>query len=110
LACIDECAYCNEDQTVCGLQSAQALLDSETGRLRVGVGGVFEYVKGFKGTSLAIENINCVEENIVIVSCETCDVYVNGEKCKLCCGTRSLMVTIMMLTSCLPNHKLRLFL
>lgn len=81
LACIDQCAYCNDEQTVCGLQSAQTLFDSETG-LRVGIGGVFDYLTGFHDTSLAIENINCIEENGVIISCDTCDFYVNGEKCK----------------------------
>ena len=82
LACVDECAYCNEDLTVCGLQSAQVLFDVESG-LRVGIGGVFEYVTGFVGTSIAIENIDCVDDNGILISCETCDVYVNGEKCKL---------------------------
>ena len=81
LACIDDCAYCNEDLTVCGLQSAQVLFDIETG-LRVGIGGVFEYVTGFDSSSIAIENINCVDENGILISCEACDVYVNGEKCK----------------------------
>lgn len=81
LACIDQCAYCNDEQTVCGLQSAQTLFDRKTG-LRVGIGGVFDYLTGFHDTSLAIENINCIEENGVIVSCDTCDFYVNGEKCK----------------------------
>jgi len=82
LACIDSCAYCNDDLTVCGVQSAQAIFDSDTG-LRVGVGGVFEYVTGFDHpTVLAIENTNCIEKDDAIVSCETCDVYVNGEKCK----------------------------
>lgn len=81
LMCIDDCSYCNDAQTVCGVQSAQALYDDETG-LRTGIGGVFQYTTGFHAT-LAVENVGCLEQDGVITSCETCNVYVNGEICKL---------------------------
>jgi hypothetical protein len=82
LVCMDECAYCNDDQSVCGVQSAQALYEHDTGD-RVAIGGVFDYVVGRKDT-LAVENLECVEENDQIVSCESCNVYVNGEQCNSC--------------------------
>jgi hypothetical protein len=82
LICMDECAYCNEKQTVCGIQSAQALYDEETGD-RTAIGGVFQYVTGFHDT-LAIENVGCESEGGQIVSCETCNVYVSGEECNSC--------------------------
>jgi uncharacterized membrane protein YgcG len=82
LICVDECAYCNEDETVCGLQSAQAFYEHDTGE-RSAIGGVFEYVTGLKD-SIAVENLGCVEENDTIVSCDSCNVYVNGEECNSC--------------------------
>jgi hypothetical protein len=79
LACVDECAYCNEDLTVCGLQSAQVLFDVESG-LRVGIGGVFEYVTGFVGTSIAIENIDCVDDNGILIFVARRVMYMSMER------------------------------
>lgn len=44
LVCSDQCAFCNDDQSVCGIKSTEALYDSENGS-RVGIGLVFEYLK-----------------------------------------------------------------
>ena len=82
LLCLDECAYCNEDETVCGIQSAQAFYEHDTGE-RSAVGGVFQYVTGLSD-NVAVENLGCVEENGSIVSCSTCNVYVNGRTCNSC--------------------------
>lgn len=79
LLCMDECAYCNDAHTVCGVQAAQALYDLDTG-LRTGIGGAFDYVTGFHDT-VAVENLGCEEQNGLFI-CETCHVYVNGERCK----------------------------
>ena len=79
MACVDECAYCNEDLTVCGLQSAQVLFDVESG-LRVGIGGVFEYVTGFVGTSIAIENIDCVDDNGILIFVARRVMYMSMER------------------------------
>jgi hypothetical protein len=43
----------------------------------------FLYVTGRKDI-LGVENLECVEVNDRIVSCETCEVYINGEKCNSC--------------------------
>lgn len=80
LMCADGCAYCNDAMTACGVQSAQASYDIDDG-MRTAIGGVFEYVSGFDDT-LAVENLDCVEEDGRIVACERCNVYVNGKRCK----------------------------
>ena len=82
LICMDECAYCNEEQTICGIQSAQILYDDDTGE-GIALGGVFHYAKGLRDT-LAVENLECVEENGFITFCDECNVYVNGERCNSC--------------------------
>jgi len=83
LICVDACAYCNPTQSVCGINSAQAFYDNETGK-RTAIGGVFKYEKALKDM-VAVENIGCMEDdNGKIVSCETCNVYVNNHKCNSC--------------------------
>ena len=47
LICVDACAYCNPTQSVCGINSAQAFYDNETGK-RNAIGGVFKYEKALK--------------------------------------------------------------
>jgi hypothetical protein len=44
MVCSDQCAFCNDDQSVCGIKSTEALYDSEDGS-RSGIGLVFEYLK-----------------------------------------------------------------
>lgn len=91
LVCMDECAYCNEDESVCGIQSAQILYEENSGDA-IGLGGVFHYVTGFDET-IAVENLDCTGENGTIVSCEECNVYVNEQSCDSCeiidCGDGS---------------------
>jgi hypothetical protein len=83
LICVDACAYCNSDDTVCGINSAQAFYDNDTG-IRTAIGGVFKYELGLKGT-LAVENIGCTEDdNGRIISCQTCNVYANNHLCNSC--------------------------
>lgn len=83
LICVDACAYCNPLQTVCGINSAQAFYDNETGT-RTAIGGVFKYEKGLKDT-VAVENVGCMEDdNGRIVSCQTCNVYANNHRCNSC--------------------------
>jgi hypothetical protein len=83
LICVDACAYCNTDQTVCGINSAQAFYDNDTG-MRTAIGGVFKYELGLKDV-LAVENIGCIEDvNGRIISCQTCNVYANDLKCNSC--------------------------
>ena len=82
LDCLEECLFCNEAETVCGLQSAQALYESGTGD-RVAVGGVFEYLFGLDDF-LAVERTGCEETDGVITTCTGCAVYVNGEECNSC--------------------------
>lgn len=83
LICVDACAYCNPTQSVCGINSAQAFYDNDTGK-RTAIGGVFKYEKGLKDM-VAVENIGCVEDdNGRIVSCSTCNVYANNHKCNSC--------------------------
>lgn len=82
LICMDACTYCNEDEDVCGIQSAQVLYDIVSGD-PVALGGVFRYVVGYEDT-LAVENLECSSTDGVITSCETCNVYVNGKICNSC--------------------------
>ena len=83
LICIDDCAYCNEFRTVCGVRSPQAFYDGKTGK-RTAIGGVFQYYLGFYGT-LSVQNVGCVEnEDGRIVGCETCNVFANDEMCNSC--------------------------
>eukprot|EP00980_Cylindrotheca_fusiformis_P005636 scaffold1184_cov132-Cylindrotheca_fusiformis.AAC.57 len=83
LICVDACAYCNSDETVCGINSAQAFYDSATGT-RTAIGGVFKYELGLYDT-LAVENIGCQEDATGrITSCQTCNVYANDHKCNSC--------------------------
>jgi hypothetical protein len=44
LICADQCAFCNENQTVCGIKSTETLYHTDTAA-RVGIGLVFEYIK-----------------------------------------------------------------
>lgn len=83
LICVDACAYCNPMETVCGINSAQAFYDNETGT-RTAIGGVFKYEKGMKDM-VAVENVGCMEdEQGRIVSCDTCNVYANNHMCNSC--------------------------
>lgn len=83
LICVDACAYCNAARTVCGINSAQAFYDNDTGT-RTAIGGVFKYELGLKDI-LAVENIGCEEDaNGRITSCQTCNVYANNHKCNSC--------------------------
>jgi hypothetical protein len=83
LICVDACAYCNSDNTVCGINSAQAFYDNDTGD-RTAIGGVFIYELGLKDF-VAVENIGCAEDdNGRIISCATCNVYANNHMCNSC--------------------------
>lgn len=44
LLCSDACAFCNNDRTICGIKSLEALYDAESGS-KIGIGQVFEYLK-----------------------------------------------------------------
>ena len=83
LICVDECAYCNHNETVCGIRSPQAFYDTSSGN-RTAVGGVFEYYYGVDG-ALAVENLECVEDDEGrVVECETCNAYANDVMCLSC--------------------------
>jgi hypothetical protein len=112
LVCSDQCAFCNEDQSVCGIKSTEVLYHGDNGP-RVGIGLVFEYLK--PGTAmldvlssdlistahvlghdnaqvetslvvLGIEEVDCEEdeETQQLESCDTCNVYLGGSKCNSC--------------------------
>lgn len=85
LICADSCAYCNTDQTVCGINSAQAFYDGSSG-LRTAIGGIFQYQNcGLHGDTLAVQNLGCVEdESGRIASCQTCNVHANNQMCNSC--------------------------
>jgi len=101
LICSDDCAFCNDERTVCGLKSEQALYDVESGS-KIGMGQVFEYLKfdpiiaslsGHKkeagdGIIIGIEELHCKEQDIdnryVMERCSTCNVYFEGTKCNFC--------------------------
>jgi hypothetical protein len=112
LVCSDQCAFCNDDQSVCGIKSTETLYNSENGT-RVGIGLVFEYLKpgsamlevmssdlistahvmGENNTQvqspvvvLGIEEVGCEEDEDTeqLVSCDTCNVYLGGSKCESC--------------------------
>jgi hypothetical protein len=79
LVCVDECAYCNEEQSSCGIRSAQALYDA-TGS-RIAIGGVFVYTSGCQeGDILAVTESGCTPGN----ACTECQVFVNDEQCNSC--------------------------
>jgi hypothetical protein len=83
LICADTCAYCNADESVCGINSAQAFYELDSGK-RTAIGGVFQYIVGLHDL-LAVENLGCVEdENGRIISCETCNVFGNNQRCNSC--------------------------
>ena len=101
LICSDQCAFCNHDRTVCGIQSEQALYDNDTGS-KIGIGQVFQYLKLGEMTDylsseqseagddliLGIEEINCIEEDTgseyIMGQCANCNVYFGGTKCNAC--------------------------
>ena len=102
LVCSDECAFCNEERTVCGIKSEEALYDIKSG-LKIGMGQVFEYLKfgpmtrvlpteqqsqAGDGIILGIEELDCNEEKIdneyEMGRCSRCNVYFGGTKCNLC--------------------------
>ena len=109
LVCSDECAFCNEERTVCGIKSEEALYDVESGS-KIGMGQVFEYLKfgpmndflsteqqmkAGDGIVLGIEELDCHEQDIdneyIMGRCSNCNVYFGGMKCNFCevteCGT-----------------------
>jgi len=102
LICSDECAFCNDDRTVCGIKSEEALYDVESGS-KIGMGQVFEYLKfgpiidflttehqkrGDDGIILGIEELDCDEQNedneYIMGRCSKCNVYFGGTKCNFC--------------------------
>ena len=101
LICSDECAFCNDERTICGLKSEEALYDAESGS-KIGMGQVFEYLKfdpivdslsehqiqAGDGVIIGIEELGCKEENIDnkywMDRCSTCNVYFAGTKCNFC--------------------------
>jgi hypothetical protein len=103
LVCSDECTFCNDERTVCGLKSEEALYDVESG-LKIGMGQVFEYLKfgptidfmskdqqkkqDGDGIVLGIEELDCkeqeVEDSYVMGRCSKCNVYFDGAKCNFC--------------------------
>jgi hypothetical protein len=82
--CIDDCIYCNDGKTTCAIRSAQALFEEDTGNITA-IGGVYEYVSGGLDEIVAIEDSDCtVDADNNPVSCDECDVYVDGKKCNSC--------------------------
>jgi hypothetical protein len=81
--CIDDCLYCNDENTTCAIRSAQALFE-DTGNITA-IGGVYEYVSGGLDEIVAINDSNCtVDGDNNPISCEECEVYVDGELCNSC--------------------------
>lgn len=114
MVCSDQCAFCNDDQSVCGIKSTETLYDSDNGS-RVGIGLVFEYLKPGSAmldrmapdlinmahvvtekenseqvespvVVLGIEEVDCEEdeESQQLTSCDTCNVYLGGKPCESC--------------------------
>jgi len=102
LVCSDECAFCNNERTVCGIKSEEALYDAESGS-KIGMGQVFEYLKfgpivdflstehqiqAGDGIVLGIEELDCIEQDIdneyIMGRCSKCNVYFGGVKCNFC--------------------------
>jgi hypothetical protein len=82
--CIDDCIYCNDENTTCALRSAQALFEEDTGDITA-IGGVYEYVSGGLDEIVAIADSNCtvdVDNNPQF--CEECEVFVDGVRCNSC--------------------------
>ena len=81
--CIDDCLYCNDENTTCTIRSTQALFE-ETGDITA-IGGVFEYVSGGLDEIVAIEDSDCtVDEDNNPLFCNECEVFVDGERCNSC--------------------------
>ena len=102
LVCSDQCAFCNDERSVCGIKSVEALYDTESGS-KIGIGQVFEYLKfgpitdylseehqlaAAEGVVLGIEELDCDEEDVdntyILGRCSKCNVYFGGTKCNFC--------------------------
>ena len=110
LVCSDQCAFCNDSRSVCGIKSVEALYDKVSGS-KIGIGQVFEYLKlgsieeEYNILSsrqslptvaiLGIEELDCDEDadNHQLHRCSLCNVYFGGTKCNSCevnsCGSGS---------------------
>jgi hypothetical protein len=81
--CIDDCLYCNDMITTCGIRAAQALF-TEEGDITA-IGGVFEYLLGKQDEVIAVERFECtVDDGNFVETCEQCAVYVDGYECNSC--------------------------
>lgn len=103
LLCSDQCAFCNDERTVCGIKSEEALYDVEFGS-KIGMGQVFEYLKFGPivdslsieqqtqvgdGIVLGIEELDCNEQDMnneeyIMGRCSKCNVYFGDMKCNFC--------------------------
>ena len=81
--CLDDCLYCNDFNTTCGVRAAQALF-TEEGDITA-IGGVFEYLVGEQDEVIAVERFECtVDDDNFVQTCEECAVYVDGDECNSC--------------------------